>query len=256
MNVVITAGGIPRPGEPLYPYTQGKPKALLEINGKPMIQYVLDAVSAAKEVQQAVVIGLDDPSGLTCAKPVTYLPSQGNVFNNLKTGALKLVELDPHEKLVIAISSDLPSINAEIIDWVAQLTRASQADVYYLVISRQVMEARYPNSKRSYYWVKDVEVCGADIHALQIDLLARREDLWQSLMESRKNAFQQAALIGFDTLLGFLFHWWTLAELAQRVCRRLGIRGQVVLCPFAEAGMDVDKPAQYELVLKDMQQSP
>ena len=36
MDVIVTAGGIPRPNEPLYPYTQGESKALLEIAGKPI----------------------------------------------------------------------------------------------------------------------------------------------------------------------------------------------------------------------------
>ena len=34
MDCVITAGGVPKPDDPLYVYTQGKPKALLEINGR------------------------------------------------------------------------------------------------------------------------------------------------------------------------------------------------------------------------------
>jgi NDP-sugar pyrophosphorylase family protein len=42
MDAVITAGGVPQPDELLYPYTL-KPKALLEIDGKPMVQWVLDA---------------------------------------------------------------------------------------------------------------------------------------------------------------------------------------------------------------------
>jgi NDP-sugar pyrophosphorylase family protein len=39
MDAVVTAGGIPKPDELLYPYTLGKPKALLEIAGKPMVQW-------------------------------------------------------------------------------------------------------------------------------------------------------------------------------------------------------------------------
>jgi NDP-sugar pyrophosphorylase family protein len=48
MDAVVTAGGIPQPEELLYPYTQGKPKAMLDIGGKPMVQWVLDALSGSK----------------------------------------------------------------------------------------------------------------------------------------------------------------------------------------------------------------
>jgi NDP-sugar pyrophosphorylase family protein len=44
MDAIVIAGGIPEPGDPLYEYTQGQPKALLDIAGKPMVQWVLDAL--------------------------------------------------------------------------------------------------------------------------------------------------------------------------------------------------------------------
>lgn len=37
LPAIVIAGGIPKEGEPLYPLSQGKPKALLPIAGKPMI---------------------------------------------------------------------------------------------------------------------------------------------------------------------------------------------------------------------------
>lgn len=37
MDAIVTAGGIPKPDEPLYVRTQGQSKALLDVNGKPMI---------------------------------------------------------------------------------------------------------------------------------------------------------------------------------------------------------------------------
>jgi NDP-sugar pyrophosphorylase family protein len=38
MDAIITAGGIPQPGDPLYVYSNGDSKALIDIAGKPMIQ--------------------------------------------------------------------------------------------------------------------------------------------------------------------------------------------------------------------------
>lgn len=252
MNAIVTAGGVPSPGEPLYRYTQGRPKALLDIAGKPMIQYVLDALSEAKTIEQIVVIGLDKPYDLVCSKPVRFFPSQGDAFKNLRKGADLLIADGSPDDLACAISSDIPGLTGVIVDWIVEMTHGRLADIFYMVISRDVMEKRYPSSRRTYYWLKDVEVCGADMHVFRLSLPARREKLWDNLIESRKNAFQQAALIGFDTLLGFLFRRWTLAETARRVSRRLDIRGEAVLCPFAEAGMDVDKPSQYDIVVQDL----
>ena len=59
MDAIITAGGIPKPEDPLYPFTQGISKALLEIAGKPMIQWVLDALNEAATIDNIVIVGLD-----------------------------------------------------------------------------------------------------------------------------------------------------------------------------------------------------
>ena len=48
MDAIVIAGGIPQPEEPLYEYTQGIPKAMLNIAGKPMVQWVLDASATPK----------------------------------------------------------------------------------------------------------------------------------------------------------------------------------------------------------------
>ena len=77
MDALVTAGGIPTPDEPLYSYSLGKPKALIEIAGKPMIQWVLDALSGSKMVGNVLVIGLDQDCGITCKKPLYFFPQPG-----------------------------------------------------------------------------------------------------------------------------------------------------------------------------------
>ena len=62
MDAIVIAGGIPEPGDLLYEYTQGQPKSLLDICGKPMVQWVLDALNSAETVDQVVVIGLTSGS--------------------------------------------------------------------------------------------------------------------------------------------------------------------------------------------------
>ena len=76
MDVLITAGGTPAAGEKLYEYARGAPKAMINIAGKPMVQWVLDAVSRSSHVDHIVLIGLRELGGLTCPKPLTLMPNQ------------------------------------------------------------------------------------------------------------------------------------------------------------------------------------
>lgn len=254
MDAIVIAGGIPLPEDPLYPQTQGHPKALLDIAGKPMAQWVLDALSEAKTVERVVLVGLTAKSGLTCQKPLTFLPNQGKMLDNLRVAAAEVLRQNPQAKHVLIVSSDIPAITGEMVDWVVRNALETDDDVYYHVISRQVMERRFPGSKRTWTRLADVEVCGGDMNVGRLSLLNREDvDLWKKIAEARKSPLKQAALIGPATLFLLLLRKLTLEEAALRVTQRLKISGRAILCPYAEIGMDVDKPHQLEILRRDLQ---
>ena len=252
MDAIVTAGGIPKPDEPLYPYTQGASKALLDVAGKPMIQWVLDALSEAKEIENVLVMGLQADSGIQCDKPLTFMPNQGSMLENILGGIKQVLETNPNAHHVLLVSSDIPGITSEMVDWVVETCMQTDDDVYYNVIKREVMEARYPGSRRTFTRLKDVEVCGGDMNVVRTMTVDEHRETWDRIIESRKNAMKQAALIGFDTLILFLLHAVTLDEAVQKVCQRLKLKGRAVLCPYAEVGMDVDKPHQLEMMRLDL----
>lgn len=252
MDAIVTAGGRPKPEEPLYAYTQGSYKAMLDIAGKPMIQWVLDALSGSEEIDSVVVIGLPPDCNLTCLKPISYIDDQGGMIENVRAGVTRVLENHPEAEYVLTVSSDIPGITSEMVDWVVRTAMETRHDAYYNVITRQVMESRYPGSRRSYIRVKDMEVCGGDMNVLRTSMLDRKEAIWQKIVDARKNALKQAYLIGFDTLLLLVLRLATLDQLAARISKRLQLKGRAIVCPYAEIGMDVDKPHQLEIMRADI----
>ncbi|MBI1855402.1 MAG: NTP transferase domain-containing protein [Chloroflexi bacterium] len=205
MDAVVTAGGIPQPNEPLYEYSKGGSKALIDIAGKPMIQWVLDALSEAKTIERVVVIGL------------------------------------------------IPSITGEMVDWVVNTCAETKDDLYYNVVRREDMETRFPGSKRTYTPLKELEVCGGDMNVVRASIVNQNSEFWNKLIEARKNPAAQAALIGPDIIFKFIFRQLTIDNVIQRVADKLGLKGRAIVCPFAEVGMDVDKPHQLDLMRADLQ---
>jgi CTP:molybdopterin cytidylyltransferase MocA len=254
VDAIVTAGGIPKPDEPLYAYTQGKPKALLEIAGRPMLQWILDALGGARTIRRVVVIGLDEHAApLTCAKTLGFLPSQGSMLGNLVAGARWMLDQDPNSRHALMVSSDIPAITSESVDWNVNTSLETDDEIYYSVIPQAAMEARFPGSRRSYFKFKDATVTAGDMNLVATSLITHIPPAMEALIEARKNIFQQAAIIGFDTLFKLATRQLTLKEAEQTVSRRLKVRGRLLLCPHAEAGMDVDKPAQYELMKRDLE---
>lgn len=251
MHAVVIAGGRPNPEEALYTYTQGGYKAMLEVGGKPMVQWVLDALSGSEAVESVVIIGLTPDCNLTCLKPVSFIDDQGGMIENIRAGVAKVQENHPGAEYVLTVSSDIPGITTEMVDWVVRTATETRHDAYYNVITRQVMESRYPESRRSFIRVKDMEVCGGDMNVLRASMVTRDEAIWQKIVDARKNALKQAYLIGFDTLFLLVFRLATVDQLAGKISKRLHLKGRAVVCPYAEIGMDVDKPHQLEIMRAD-----
>jgi len=252
MNALISAGGIPKPDESLYEISQGGNKALIDLCGKPMIQWVLDALSGSALIDSVIIVGLPPDISLTCKHPLTFIENQGDMIENVRAGAEAIIKKDPTAQITLLISSDIPAITSEMIDWMVKAVDNQPYDIFYSVVDRNVMEKRYPGSKRTYVRLKDIELCGGDIHALRPSIACQNNPLWDRILAARKNPLMQAWLVGIDTLFFFITRQLNLEKAAIFLSKKLGIKGKAVVLPFAEMGMDVDKVFQYKIMVKDL----
>lgn len=252
MNAIVTAGGIPQPGDPLYSYSNGDSKALIDVAGKPMVQWVLDALGDAKMVDEVILIGLSAKSGLTCKKPVHYISNQGRMLANIVTGVNKSLELNPKGEYILIVSSDIPALKGDMVDWLVKTSMQTKEDIYYGVCPRDVMETRFPSSKRTFTKLSDMEVCGADVNIVHYSMATEHLDTWEQLIGNRKSPLRQAAIIGLGTAFKYLTGQYTLNDLVNAVTRRIGITGRAIIWDRAEPCMDVDKPHQLEIMREDL----
>ena len=252
MDAIVTAGGIPQPEDPLYTYSHGDSKALIDIAGKPMIQWVLDALGDAKHVDNVIVIGLSPKSNITCKKPLHFLSNQGRMLSNIVAGVYKSLALNKKNQYVLAVSSDIPTIKPEMVDWLIEKSQETKDDMYYGVCSKAVMEARFPGSKRTYTRLKDMDLCGADMHVSHVTMATEHLDMWEQLIGNRKSPLKQASIIGLGTFFQVLTRSITLDDLAAKISNRIGIKGRAIQFPYAEPCMDVDKPHQLEMLREDL----
>lgn len=253
MDAIVVAGGTPQQGEYLYEETRGAPKAMLDIAGKPMIQWVLDALSKSKTIDQVVVIGLPaECCDVRSSKPLSFIPNQADMVENIRTGAMKVLEINPQALHFLVVSSDIPAITPEIVDWEVHTAMETDHDAYYNVITREVMEARFPGSRRTYVHLRGMDVCGGDMNVIRAQTVTANDALWKKIVDARKNAFKQASLLGYDTMFLLMFRLLTLDNAVKLASKRLKIQGRAIVSPYAELGMDVDKPHQLEIMRADL----
>ncbi|MEJ2758953.1 MAG: hypothetical protein P8046_10780 [Anaerolineales bacterium] len=236
MNVVILAGGELSPEDPLYPLIPEntlKKKVFLPLEGKPMLQWVLDALAASQHIDKMVLVGVDESSGFQAGKSLVFIPDHGSLVENIIAGVRY-------------------SREPEMVDWVVENGEIDGVDLLYNVITDKTMESRFPGSNRTFAPLKGIRVCGGDLNIISNRLIDDHIELWQELTAARKNVLKQAAIFGPRLLFALLFRWYDLNQVAEYLSRRLGLKAKAVVSPYAELGMDVDKPHQYELIAANM----
>lgn len=254
LDTLVLAGGFPTPEEPLYAFTQGEAKVLLPLAGKPMLQWVLDALTDAPGVGRIVVVGLEEQvATATSHKVVAYAPNAGSLFRNGVAGLAKLRELGELTPQVIMCSGDIPLINAEMVEWGIAQCPDPGVDLYHFDVPSAIMETRFPGSRRTFIHFANEDLAGGDFHIIAPDVVDRHADLWNDLLNNRKNALKQALRLGPMFFIKLALHRLRVEELERRALRGFGIHVRVIRSKYAELGMDVDKPVQLELCRRELE---
>lgn len=254
MDAIVLAGGIPQPGEPLYPITQGRPKAMIPMGGEPMIGRVINALRHAKQIDHIIVVGLDDPADREALQPFpvdAFLDNQGSLVANGMAGLRWLAHHRPETEVIVGCSSDIPHLRGHMVDHLLELCHPFDRLLYYPAITRALLEQRYPAANRTYAVFKGgVQLAGADIFVMQTAFLNTDHTLWEELTQARKSPWQLARVVGWATLFKLIFKRLSVDEAAAVGGRILGSDRPlgVVLPPFPELAMDADKPHQVKIL--------
>lgn len=256
MNAIVTAGGAIQPGEPLYKLYSGGLKAMIEVAGKPMVQWVLDALGQSELVERVIVVGLPPETALDCAKPMILIPDHGGMLENVQAGAREIQQLDPQATHAVLSSGDIPTVRSEIVDWLGCQCEDLEQDLYFSVVERSTLEVQFPGARRTSMKLKDVELCSGELHCFRLQAATGDSTLWNRLIVSRKSRYRQASLMGYDTVLLLMLRQLNLRDAEATVAKRLGIRARAVLSPYAEIAMDIDRPSQLEIIRDHFSKRP
>lgn len=244
VHVIVLAGAAN--GGPLREVSPAPNEALVEINGKPMIQYVIDALQEARSIGRIVIVappGEVEPH--VSGQDLEFVPSRGNIVDNILE-ALKV--LQPKAPFLV-VSSDVPLITGKIVDDLIVLCQQRPADLYYPIVEQKVAEARYPGVRRTYVKLREGTFTGGNVFLVNPAIVDRVAPKIRAFLDYRKSPLKMVSLLGWGfTLRYLLLRDLSLRELEEKVSRMLDINGAVVVCPWPEVGIDVDKPSDLGLV--------
>lgn len=233
-DVVILAGG---DGAVIDPGCRFK--GLVPIAGKPMVEWVVEAMRQAELVAEvAVVVPTAEDLGGWADTVDKLVISDGSFLDNVLAG----VRAFRSERRVLVTTGDVPALTGAAVDDFVKRSLESGADFTYPLVIKQDMLEQFPGSERTFIKLKSGEVTGGNMMLVNPDLVEQSREVGQRLFETRKNAVQMARVLGFRFALKLVTGRLEVPEVEDKIHDLLGGRGAAVYTSYASIGADVDKP--------------
>lgn len=242
VNAIVLAGSANN--GPLKDVSPASNEALIDIGGKPMVQYVIDGLNQAKSVGRIVIVappGQVEPCVL--GDRLQFVPSGNSIVENIQAASRVLPE---DEKILIA-TSDIPLITGPIVDSFIAQCLENDGDLHYPVVEKSVNEQKYPLVQRTYIHLKEGIYTGGNLFLLNPWIVEPCAPKVEKFVAYRKNPIKLAGLLGWPFVFRFFTKSLSLKELEIKVSGLWGVKGRVIICPCPEIGIDVDKPSDLQL---------
>ena len=234
-NAIVLAGGVSKnlSADRVQIY-----EAFIDIGGKPMLYFVLNALLKSERIGKILVVGpMKLLAELDLPEKVKLVQSGETILDTVVNGITALGSL---EKTLI-VTVDVPFITAAAIDDFLMQCEAEEGDFYYPIIEKSVSEAKFPQSKRTYVKLTDGTFTGGNIFLVRPQVIPHCMRIAKQIIANRKKPWRLASLLGWITLLKFVFGYLSVEAAKTRVSKILAMQGVVIISNYPEIGMDIDK---------------
>lgn len=228
-------------------------RALLEIEGEPMLVRVARRLLARPTLRR-ILINIDTPEALLALPFIADAVADGRieVLESTDSPSRSVLESLDRAQLekepVLVTTADHALLDDAILDAFYREATTQEADLTIGMVPQRVIEARFPETRRTYLRFRDGGYSGANLFFFRSASARRAAEFWQTAERERKKPWRLARTFGWTSLLLFLTRRLTLQASMERASRIIGTRIQAVELEIAEAAVDVDKIEDLELV--------
>jgi GTP:adenosylcobinamide-phosphate guanylyltransferase len=240
---LVLAGGTTAPefaAAAGVPATPGS-RALAEIHGRPMVEYVVQALRAAARIDSVLLAA---PAGFPAVPGVVaQLAADGTLTENIAQGLARV----PGADTVLLVTADLPFLTPAAVDDFVDRAGRLAADCCYAAIPLEACERRFPGTRRTTVRVAGRRLTGGNVVLQRAAAFPRQAAAIAEAYRRRKNPFYLARLIGPASVVKLALGRLTQADIERGASRVMHADCRILITEYAELGTDVDKPADLDL---------
>lgn len=217
-------------------------KALIEINGKMIVEYVVDVVKKIDGVNKIFIVSnKDDLKKMSFFEKEYMIESDGTIIDNVLT-AVKKIGFD---KNILICTSDIPMITLEAVNDFLSRTKDNDAQIYYPIVKESVSKSKYPEMKRTYVRLREGNFTGGNIFYVNPLIFKKNLKRVRNLLESRKNPLKMAYLLGPIFLIRFIAGRVSIEDVEKKILKLIKIKGKTIISKHPEISCDIDKPGDF-----------
>lgn len=225
----------------------GSSKALLNIKGRFMVEYLIEALRSSHIVKNIYVVGDDVIREKIGHEIDGFIKSKDEMLENIK---ISIREINDYETPILICTADIPLVSGDAIrDFVVEC-EGKDIDVGYPIIDKSLNDEKYPDVRRTYVKLKEGTFTGGNIVYLNPNVIERATEKAAELIEYRKNPLKMGQVLGVTFLLRLAFGTLTINAIEKKICEMFNVKGKAIITKYPEIGNDVDKIEDVEFVNK------
>lgn len=233
-------------------------KALVQINGRTMLERVVSSLHRCPEIGE-IHVSLPDDVTLSgypqlaaefAAGALQRVPPAASPSASVR----EFVTARVQRQTVLATTADHPLLTSEMVQEFLRSFAASGAEAAVALTDAPRIAARYPASRRTQLRFTDGRFTGCNLFAFHGAGALHVLDFWRQIDQHRKHPWQLARALGSGTLALYLCGRLSLPNAIARLSERSGSRLHAVQLEDPHAGIDVDKLEDLQLVTSILEQ--
>ncbi|MDT8363705.1 MAG: nucleotidyltransferase family protein [Nitrosomonas sp.] len=239
-------------GDPVTRLSGTACKAFAPVGGQPMVLRVLDALADCQDVSSILLCGPSRELLAHCPEleqriesgQVGWIENKDSPSLSAAAGMARVVG----ERRILLTTADHALLSTEIVTHFLLKSRELDVDATVGMIRHETIQNQFPQNRRTVIRLADANLCGCNLFTFNSggrDLVT----FWRQAESLRKRPWRLVSqVLGWRAVWAYLLGNLSLDQAMRTISEKSGVRVAPVMLPFAEAGIDVDKAEDLQLV--------
>lgn len=233
-HALVLAGAANRPA--LLRWSQSPLRAAVRLYGRPVVEYVLEALLAAGEVAKVTVAGAPGlvTVGGEVRRSVAWLGTGGG---------------EPSGPILM-VACNLPLLTPQAVDDFVRAAKAAGGDVVYPLVPQRAVAALGRGVGKPAFRTREGVFVGGNVAWLSRPLSGPALSLLREIHRERKRPYRIGRLLGWGAAVRLAASRMSVSELEERLQELTGVDLRLVPVDHGCLGLDLDSPRDHLAALR------